>query len=177
MRGFGARRTALAGALFAAALAAALASCGSGGDVVAILSGSGDGTESFRLDKATNLNYTFSITNDEIQPCVAMQGIRMNRGARGGQGITVAPLSSGSVEGGMHLAAGDWLMDFQMKSQNSNAGNLLACHWRMVLTTTDEQHPDIPKTGCVRPGKVGFPDGPICGQGDAPSWMKPQDTP
>jgi hypothetical protein len=177
MRGFAGTRTALAGALSAVVLAAALAGCGSGGDVVAILSGSGDGTESFRLDKASNLNYTFTITNDEIQPCAALQGVRMHPGGRSGQGTTVAPLASATVEGGMHLAAGDWLMDFQMKSQNSNTGNLLACHWRMVLTTTDEQHPDIPKTGCVRPGKVAFPDGPICGQGDAPSWAQPQDSP
>jgi hypothetical protein len=170
MRGFFGRFSVRAGALSAVCITA-LASCGSG-DVVAVLSGSGDATESFRLDQAANLHYTFTASNDGATPCFAEQGIRMHPSGRGGSGPEVAPSSSATTEGGMRLSAGDWLMDFQMKSLDQRTTNLISCHWRMVLTTSGEHYPDIPKTGCMRPGTATFPAGPICGPGDASSWMQ-----
>ena len=163
-------------AVSAMALAGMLGSCG-GGDTVAVFSGSGDGTESFRLAQATDLHLVFTVSNDGTVPCVALYGVRVNPRGRSGQGPTAAPSSTVTNEGGMHLAAGDWLMDFQTKSQDSRITNLLTCHWRMALTTSGDHYPDVPKTGCLRPGTASFPAGPFCGPGDTSPSMDVMDAP
>ena len=143
-------------ALAALCVAPLLLSCG-GGDVVAIMSGSGDGTASFRLDRASNISYTYTVSNDGTSPCIAMKGVRMNARGWSGDGPTVNPSSSLTGTGGMHLAAGDWLMDFRTKTPDDTSTNLLTCHWRMVLATSDQNYPDIPKTGMPAPGDGDVP--------------------
>lgn len=169
-------RRVLGMAIFAIALTGMLAACG-GGDTIAVLSGSGDGTESFRLLQATDVHLAFSVSNDGTVPCVALYGVRVNPRGRGGQGPTVAPSSSDTQEGGMHLSAGDWLMDFQTKTEDGARTNLLECHWRMTLTTSGDHYPDVPKTGCLRPGTATFPAGPFCAPGDASPSMDVMDAP
>jgi hypothetical protein len=58
----------LALAVSAIALTGVLAS-GGGGDTVAVLSGSGDSTESFRLVHGSDVHLVFTVSNDGTVPC------------------------------------------------------------------------------------------------------------
>jgi hypothetical protein len=68
-------------------------------------------------------------------------------------------------------------MDVQTKTQDGSATDLLTCHWRMTLATSGNHYPDLPKTGCLRPGTATFPAGPFCGPGDAPPRVQVIDHP
>jgi hypothetical protein len=110
-------------------------------------------------------------TNDGRERCSVTFRMRTGvHGSSGGEGSGAEPGATDSQELGFHLAAGDWLFDVQTATfDTSRAG--MTCHWKVVLSTSDQQDPDEPKVECYPPGTVTFPAGPICDPGDTHARM------
>jgi hypothetical protein len=150
--------------------ALALAACGSGGgDVLGVYTGSGDATESLYLPHPADIHALVTATNDGHERCSVRFNVRMSaQSSGGGSGTGAEPGATDTSELGFHLAAGDWLFDVRTATfDTSRAG--MTCHWKVVLTTSDRQDPDLPKVECYRPGTVTFPAGPVCDPGDTHS--------